>query len=86
MPAMTECILNGRTIDVLEAIDIRDTEGRAASDFRCTECKEPVRPHRAGGNAAAHFEHLERNPDCSQSHCVRQLHPGTKAAAFGIIR
>lgn len=71
MATMTTCILNGRTISVEEAINIKDTGSIAAPDFRCTECNQPVRPHRSGGHAAAHFEHLERNPACSQSHVAR---------------
>lgn len=36
-------------------------------DFRCKECGEPVRPHKAGGHMKAHFEHLSRNPRCRLS-------------------
>lgn len=37
-------------------------------DFRCTECDQPVRPHREGTTGqGAHFEHLVRNPDCPLS-------------------
>lgn len=68
---MTICILNGNTLDINEAIDIKDSGSHIAADFRCTECNNLVRPHRAGGHAAAHFEHLERNPNCSQSHVAR---------------
>ncbi len=71
MATMTTCVLNGRVIAVQVAIDIKDSGGVAVHDFRCTECNQPVRPHRSGGHAAAHFEHLERNPDCSQSHVAR---------------
>lgn len=68
MPTMTTCIFSGQVIDIHSAIDIKDTGRVAQPDFRCTECNQPVRAHRDGGLAAAHFEHLERNPDCSQSH------------------
>lgn len=71
MAKMTVCILNNKSIDIKEAIDIKDSGSKVAADFRCTECNKPVRPHRAGGHAAAHFEHLERNPNCSQSHVAR---------------
>ena len=71
MATMTTCTLDGRTIGIEDAISIKDGRSIAAPDFRCTECSQPVRPHRSGGHAAAHFEHLERNPDCSQSHVAR---------------
>lgn len=68
MVTMTQCILGERLIVVDEAIDIKDSGPIVAPDFRCTECNQPVRPHRSGGHVAAHFEHMERNPDCTQSH------------------
>jgi hypothetical protein len=69
MATMTSCLLNEAHIDIDTAIDMKG--GGQDPDFRCTECKEPVRPHRSGGHAAAHFEHLERNAACSQSHVER---------------
>jgi len=66
---MTSCLLNGTHLDIDAAIDMKDSG--LVPDFRCTECQQPVRPHRSGGHAAAHFEHLERNPVCSQSHVAR---------------
>ncbi len=69
MPTMTSCILNGQAIDIDAAIDMKDAGNHP--DFRCDECRQPVRPHRSGGHSPAHFEHLERNPDCSQSHVAR---------------
>lgn len=71
MAKMTTCTLNGRLTDIDSAIDLKDSAPAIRPDFRCTECSHPVRPHRAGGHAAAHFEHLERNPRCSNSHAVR---------------
>ena len=71
MAMMITCALNGQLIGIDAAIDIQDSGRIAAPDFRCTECQQPVRPHRSGGHAAAHFEHLERNPSCSQSHVAR---------------
>jgi hypothetical protein len=71
MATMTTCILNGRSIDIDEAIDIKDNGSAAALNFLCTECNQPVRPFRSGGHVAAHFEHLQRNPDCTQSHVAR---------------
>jgi hypothetical protein len=51
--------------------DTADRQRLGRPDFRCIECNQPVRPHRSGGHASAHFEHMERNPDCSQSHVAR---------------
>ena len=70
MPRATTCLLNGNVIGVKDALDYRENarlRGKPTPDFRCIECHEFVRPHREGGNAAAHFEHLRRNPDCSLS-------------------
>lgn len=69
MATMTSCLLNGAHVDINAAIDMKDSG--QSPDFRCNECREPVRPHRSGGHAAAHFEHLERNAACSQSHVAR---------------
>jgi hypothetical protein len=69
MARMTSCLLNGTHVEVDAAIDMKDSG--QSPDFRCTECNRPVRPHRSGGHAPAHFEHLVRNPDCSQSHVAR---------------
>jgi hypothetical protein len=71
MAKMTKCILKGKLVSVDEAIDLKESGRIEASDFRCTECKQPVRPHKSGGHITAHFEHLERNPDCTQSHVAR---------------
>jgi hypothetical protein len=70
MPRATTCILDGAEIDIDEALQLRDLakhDGRPRPLFRCGSCQEPVRSHRASGYGAAHFEHLERNPQCSQS-------------------
>lgn len=41
---------------------------RDPDDFRCVECKMPVRAHHASiDGMAAHFEHKKRNPRCSRS-------------------
>ena len=70
MVTMTSCKLNGKAIDIDTAIDMKDAAG-TTPDFRCDECNRPVRPHKSGGHVLAHFEHLERNPDCSQRHVAR---------------
>jgi len=67
---MTSCTLGGQEVKIHDAIDLK--EAGHNPDFRCDECGQHVRPHRAGGAVAAHFEHVERNPSCSQSHVARQ--------------
>jgi hypothetical protein len=54
MPTMTSCTLNGQLIDIDTAIEMKDSASSALS-FHCNECDQLVRPHRAGGHAAAHF-------------------------------
>jgi hypothetical protein len=74
MAKMTTCLFNGSLISVDEALSRRDDarkRGVAAPYFECYECNKPVRPHKSGGHAQAHFEHLERNGDCSLSHVRR---------------
>ena len=72
MPAATDCILlELRRIDVNEALSMRQAGMRDYVEFRCVECGRPVRVHDAGGHAAAHFEHLERNPRCSRSDTLK---------------
>jgi len=69
MPAATKCFFNGDFISVSRALALK---ARASIDqqpeFQCIECKDPVRPHRAGGKGEAHFAHLGRNALCSLSH------------------
>lgn len=71
MPTITECRYRSRVIDVERALEIKKDlleSGKSDADFTCIECGAPVRPHRDGGHASAHFEHLARNPECSLSH------------------
>jgi len=71
MARATTCIYEGEQISIDDAIEIRAVTPKSSKillSFRCTECGERVRPHKAGGNASAHFEHFERNPSCSLSH------------------
>jgi hypothetical protein len=70
MPIMTQCLLQGKSVSIEEALTMReDAERRnvAMPLFLCDECGQPVRPHNAGGAARAHFEHHVRNPDCPNS-------------------
>ena len=66
MATMINCMLNGAAVDIDAAIDMKGSGSNP--DFRCSECSHAVRPHRSGGHVSAHFEHLERNPNCSLSH------------------
>ena len=71
--AMT-CIYNGKEVSIDEAIEIRENSGNKNSNslnFKCKECGEQVRPHKAGGNSSAHFEHLMRNARCQLSDPAR---------------
>ena len=75
MPTAIECLYQGERIDVDLAISLKRSGSSAAKtsgSFLCLECGEPVRPHRGGGHALAHFEHLSRNSDCSLSHRMRE--------------
>jgi hypothetical protein len=70
MPRATTCTLKGSPIGVEEAIRLNDEarrSGHTVPDFRCHDCGAGVRPHRDGGQAAAHFEHFERNAACPLS-------------------
>ena len=63
-------MLNGRNVNVNEAIHMRN-EGqkkhRIYPAFSCCECENPVIPHKEGVGQAAHFEHRKRNLKCSLS-------------------
>lgn len=65
---MKTAMHHGREIGGDEGVDIRESMGRAATDFRCPQCGKPVRVMRAGGKSPSHFEHHERNDHCSLVH------------------
>lgn len=67
---MKQATYNDRLIDADEGVDIKDSIG-GRPEFRCPECGSPARVHRSGGRNPAHFEHLERNEDCSLVHRPR---------------
>lgn len=70
MTKMPNALLNGKSVKAEEAVRLRnDADKRKAvrPSFQCDECGQGVKPHASGGNFAAHFEHFERNPECSQS-------------------
>lgn len=66
MPKAESCVYAGRVISIESALEIRDRGEKTA--FTCTECGSPVRAHKEGTTGqGAHFEHFERNLDCSKS-------------------
>ncbi len=73
MARATICVLAGQEIGIEEALQLRKLSnqdrkrGVPKPDFRCVECDEPVRVHKEGGGAQAHFEHFHRNPNCRLS-------------------
>ena len=71
---VTTCAHHGQQIDIHEALQLRDQAKQSHAsypDFRCVECGKPVRPHKEGGHAGAHFEHRSRNPNCRLSDAGR---------------
>jgi 5-methylcytosine-specific restriction enzyme A len=74
MARATTCLLNGRELDVDEALRLRDQarqSGNSDPAFRCVECGESVRPHTGSDYGVAHIEHENRNPDCHLSDASR---------------
>jgi hypothetical protein len=69
MSMATKCRLHSGEIDVGRAIEVRDRRGSAPyPEFRCIECGQLVRPHKAGTTGqGAHFEHRIANPNCNLS-------------------
>lgn len=70
MPMLTRCTLDGKELDIEDALALRDDArrlGASRPDFSCVECLKAVRPHKAGRTGGAHFEHLERNKACTKS-------------------
>ena len=66
MPKATSCNLNGRPVHIEDALAMR--RRGVSPPFRCTECDEPVRPHKRGTTGqAAHFEHEIANQRCRLS-------------------
>lgn len=68
MPTAIICHYQNREITITEALEIRGNRKLPNGTFQCSHCGFSVRPHREGGNKSAHFEHLERNPECPHSH------------------
>ncbi len=67
MPIMIKCKINDEETDIKEALKLRNEADDKKVDkpnYLCIKCNQPVRPHKAGGNTKAHFEHKNRNPEC----------------------
>jgi hypothetical protein len=78
MPRAISCDIDGETIDVEEALLMRDDPTYArngvidlVTNFRCLDCGQSVVPHKASRNGQAHFEHKARNPNCPMSDPAR---------------
>jgi hypothetical protein len=71
MPKSITCLLHDQIVTIEDALDIRGSkekiERQKLLNMLCVECKQPVRPHKAGAHGAAHFEHYRRNPACKLS-------------------
>ena len=83
MATATEAKYGTTVISVDSALSIRSvvrSSGQPVPEFRCVECDGPVRPHKGGGHASAHFEHLQRNLGCNLCHKAR--HKRSDAAAI----
>jgi hypothetical protein len=69
MVKATTCTL---AISVEQALMLRDSGDsnfkQLVSQMVCIECGKSVRPFREGATTTAHFEHWERNPECSLSY------------------
>lgn len=75
MATATWCNFEQHEISVQEAIRLRQiarTDHRPTPAFTCIECGQPVRPHKGGGHTPAHFEHFQRNNNCSLSHIPKR--------------
>ncbi len=73
MAKITECVIGVELANAIrkmaDALDLKVPDGKLG--FRCPECRQPVNSM-ASGRTSAHFEHLERNINCSLSHRARR--------------
>ena len=70
MPKMITANSDSKTVPIETALQRRDAAKKNRTippKYSCVECSKPVRPHKAGPNNQAHFEHLKRNKNCSMS-------------------
>ena len=73
MAKSTQARFGSDIVGIARALEMRGGTKNSPSSlkFTCLECGRPVRPHKEGGGAAAHFEHLARNPQCGLSHVFK---------------
>ena len=67
MTMATQCKFFGHFITVEKALAIKDAapaKDRSSLHFECPKCGKAVRPYKAGDRCAAHFVHLNHNPQC----------------------
>jgi len=86
MPRSEFSLLAGELVsitDALKAVRDRRVAGGGKLQFRCVDCGDPVKPHEASQAAAAHFEHLRRNPRCKLSDPERGAVVGTPKTTTG---
>lgn len=66
MPPMKECLIDiglaNAVRGVVRAVNLNVPEGDLG--FLCPKCRKPVKPF-VEGVQGPHFEHIERNPQCS---------------------
>jgi len=76
------CWHNGALIDPRTAKSLMRSGQHPRDSFKCPECTEPLRAA-VGDKIVDHFEHWERNPDCSLSNLAKgQTHtPAAKHRA-----
>ena len=76
---MRDAIVQGQR-DPIDAVDAIDRGMSKVDRFICPECGREVRLHAAARNgrgSPAHFEHFERNYNCSRTHIPpRAAHHG----------
>ena len=65
---MKECLIKIELANavrgLINAVNLKVPEGDLG--FLCPECRRPVKPF-TDGMQGPHFEHVERNPNCSLS-------------------
>ena len=76
MPTSVTCLWNSSEIGIEQAIEIRDSGDSPL--FLCVHCGERVKAHSGGGHTSAHFEHVQRNPQCPLSHSDSYQYGGIK--------
>jgi uncharacterized protein with PIN domain len=69
--AIFHAVFGHTTVTPEQALDITIKSRRTQPVFRCPECEGRVRVFVRGGKMPTHFEHFERDAQCSLSHKPR---------------